>query len=146
MSVQMPENGSAASQGAAPAPQTLKIGPLTVRATAREVEAFRAETLAPAEDVVPFTFPVRWFAHPDIRAAAEGLFGSEPWIPLHESQSFDYVAALAIDTDYRMMIDIIREYEPQRLILRAEIGNDGPCLRSEMILRIIPVSAIAGEA
>jgi hypothetical protein len=146
MPTQVPDGATAVPQGTQPAPSTLKLGPFSVRATAQEVAAFRAETFAPADEAVPFTFPVRWFARPDIRAAAESLLGPEPSIPLHESQSFDYVSPLAIDTDYQMTVDITREYEPQRVILRADIGNDAICLRSEMILRIIPASAIAGGA
>jgi hypothetical protein len=149
MAAQVPDGATAVPQGTQPAPSTLKIGPLTVRATAQEVEAFRAETFAPADQAVPFTFPVRWFALPDIRAAAESLLGSEPSIPLHESQSFDYLAPLAVDTDYHMTVDITREHEPQRIILRAEIGQgtidqETICVRSEMILRIIPASALEG--
>jgi hypothetical protein len=144
MVAQEPDGATAGPQGSQPAPSTLKIGPVRVRATAQEVAAFRAETFAPADEAVPFTFPVRWFARPDIRAAAESLLGSEPSIPLHESQSFDYVSPLAIDTDYQMTVDITREYEPQRIILRAEIGQETISLRSEMILRIIPASALAG--
>jgi hypothetical protein len=143
MVAQQPDGATAVSQGTQPAPSTLKIGPLTVRATAQEVATFRAETFAPADEAVPFTFPMRWFARPDIRAAAESLLGDEPSIPLHESQSFDYLSPLAIDTDYQMTVDITREYEPQRVILRAEIGRETIFLRSEMILRIIPASAIA---
>lgn len=146
MAVQVPDGATAVPQGTQPAPSSLKIGPFTVRATAQEVAAFRAETFAPADEAVPFTFPVRWFARPDIRAAAESLLGSEPSIPLHESQSFDYLRSLAVETDYQMTVEITREYEPSRIILRAEIGqmgNDAPWLRSEMILRIIPASAIA---
>jgi hypothetical protein len=123
-----------------PPPVSLRVGPLTVRAGAAETEAFRRETLA-SDKGVPFTFPMRWFTHPDIRSAGTGLLGPEPWIPLHESQSFDYECPLEIDVDYQMSVDIIREFEPARLILRAEIGKDTLCLRSEMILRIIPVQA-----
>lgn len=121
-----------------------RVGPLTVRASTQEVEAFRRETFAPADTIVPFTFPVRWFAHPDIRAAGESLLGPDGWIPLHELQSFDYERPLARDTDYRMTVDIHCEREPMRLILRAEIGDGATLLRSEMILRIIPATALDG--
>jgi len=123
---------------------TRRVGPLTVRAGAAEVDAFRRATFeAPSEKGVPFSFPVRWFTHPMIRAAGAELGDSTPWVPIHESQSFDYERPLEIDVDYRMMIDITRESEPARLILRAEItgmeSGAADCLRMEMILRIIPI-------
>ncbi len=126
-----------------PLPLARQVGPLAVRASVAEVEAFRDATFDGARDkAVPFTFPVRWFAHPMIRAAGAELGGTEPWVPIHESQSFDYDRPLQVEIDYRMMVEIIREIEPARLILRAEIGGmesgAAACLRMEMILRIIP--------
>lgn len=123
-------------------PESLRLGPLQVRASAAEVEAFRRETLAPGEATVPFTFPIRWFTHPEIRNAGAKLVGPEPWVPIHESQSFDYERPLAADHDYEMHLEIIREADPARLVLRAEIGDAAPCLRVEMILRIIPLRAL----
>jgi hypothetical protein len=121
----------------------VRIGPLKVRADPAEVEAFAQEISAGVkEEGLPFTFPIRWFTHPDIRAAGERLGGTEPWVPIHESQSFDYARPLAADVDYTMIVEISREMEPARLILRAEIGDGAPYLRAEMILRIIPTSAL----
>lgn len=128
-------------------PLSLRVGPLTVRAGAAEVAAFRQETCgyenfgAPSDKSVPFTFPVRWFTHQDIRAAGAGLIGPEPFVPIHKSQSFDYEQPLEAEIDYQMTVDIIREFEPSRLILRAEIGDKNICLRAEMVLRIISTRA-----
>ncbi len=122
---------------------SVRIGPLKVRAEVAEVEAFAQEISGDVkEEGLPFTFPIRWFTHPDIRAAGERLGGSEPWVPIHESQTFDYERPLKIGVDYVMVVEMHREMEPARLILRAEIGDGAPCLRSEMILRIIPTSAL----
>ena len=122
---------------------SLRIGPLKVRASVAEVEAFRRETSGgPAARELPFTYPVRWFTHPDIRAAGAGLVGPEPWVPIHESQTFEYERRLEVDTDYQMVVELSRESEPPRLVLRAEIGDAAPCLRSEMVLRIVPTSAL----
>ncbi len=57
------------------------------------------------------------------------------------SQSFDYEQPLEVDIDYQMTVDIIRELEPSRLVLRAEIGDGNMCLRAEMVLRIISTHA-----
>ncbi|HEY1735061.1 MAG TPA: hypothetical protein VGG12_00290 [Methylovirgula sp.] len=123
-------------------PAPVRIGPFKVRAPRAEVEAFGHEISADSKDGVPFTFPIRWFAHPDIRAAGERLGGAEPWVPIHESQSFDYQRPLAVDVDYSMTVEMSREMEPARLVLRAEIADSALCLRSEMILRIIPTSML----
>ncbi len=71
-------------------PLSLRVGPLTIRASAAEVAAFRQETCgyetcgAPSDKSVPFIFPVRWFTHQDIRAAGAELIGPEPFVPIHE--------------------------------------------------------------
>lgn len=118
-------------------PASLRLGPIHVRAGIAEVEAFRRETGAPENNKLPFTYPVRWLIHPDIRAAGPALIDMEAWVPIHESQSFDYERPLDLEVDYQMMVELTREFEPARLILRAEIGDAKPCLRMEMILRII---------
>lgn len=127
-----------------PAPSSVHVGPFTVRARTTEVAAFAREAAAPLDGTVPFTFPVRWFAHPEIQAAGKKLIEGEAWIPIHESQSFDYDRPLDAETDYQMTVEIVRELEPSRLILRAEIGGATPCLRAEMVLRIIATDQ--GEA
>lgn len=123
-------------------PLALRVGPLTVHTGAAEVEAFRLETCGALNGKgVPFTFPVCWFVHPAIRAAGAELIGPEPSVPIHESQSFDYAQSLEMDVAYQMTVEISRERDPSRLILRAEIGGmesgSAICLRMEMILRII---------
>jgi len=133
--IQHPVAGPAPDKAAGPL--SLRVGPLTVRADAADVAAFAQEAAAPIDGTVPFTFPVRWFSHPEIRAAGTKLVDCEAWVPIHESQSFAYDRPLATDINYQMTIDVIRELEPSRLILRAEIGDADPCLRAEMVLRII---------
>ncbi len=138
-----PVGEKAAAAAAPPAP--VRLGPIMVRAGAAAVEAFRRETAGTASRGVPFTFPVCWFAHPEIRSAGAQLIGTDPWVPIHESQSFDYERMLDVEADYQMTVEILRELEPPRLILRAEIrevdGGSDICLRAEMILRIIPTRA-----
>jgi hypothetical protein len=137
-----------ASQGAKPAVAAdstqelpLHLGPFAVRAGAGEAEAFGHETGAKGAPI-PFTFPVRWLARPEIRAAAAGMIQEVAWVPIHESQSFDYRRRLETETDYRMRIDMRREAKPPRLILRAEITTQSGdlCLDMEMILRIVSMN------
>jgi hypothetical protein len=121
----------------------LALGPFVVRAEAAATEAFAHETRGGAARV-PFTFPVRWLTHPEIRAAAARMIDEAAWIPLHESQSFDYKNSLERDVDYRMKVVMLREAKPSRIILRADIATiaDEPCLSMEMTLRIVATPAM----
>jgi|SRR5579863_1537873 len=118
------------------------LGPFSVRAAAAEVAVFARETEAPG-DRVPVTFPIRWLARPDLQAAAIDMIGDAHWVPIHESQSFDYHAPLALETDYAMDVTMKREEEPSRIVVVAQVGAAGepPRLDMEMILRIIPLPA-----
>ncbi len=84
------------------------LGTFVVRATAAEAAAFQRETGGTGQGV-PFTFPVRWLARPDFQAIAVDMIGDASWVPIHESQSFDYRTPLASDTDYEMAVTMKRE-------------------------------------
>lgn len=119
----------------------LHLGPFAVRAETEEAEAFGRATGGGAGRV-PFTFPIRWLARPEIRAAAALLIGETAWVPIHESQSFDYRKPLESATDYRMSVEMAHEPTPPRLVLRAEVTGDSGecCLGMEMILRIVAIA------
>lgn len=123
-------------------PPDRALGPFVVRATAADAAAFARETGGEG-GTLPFTYPVRWLAQPDFQAVATELIGNDRWVPIHESQSFDYRAPLAVDTDYVMTVMMKREIKPSRIILVAEIGHAGenPRLDMEMMLRIVPLPA-----
>lgn len=118
----------------------LRLGPFAVRTEEAEVEAF-ARATGGTVGRIPFTFPVRWFARPELRAKVAELMGEADWVPIHESQSFDYRRPLESDSDYRMHVEVWPEQKPARLILRAEIATneDELCLSMEMVLRIVSV-------
>jgi hypothetical protein len=118
------------------------LGPFLVRADPANVTAFARQTGGSA-DHVPFTFPVRWLARPELQAAAVEMIGDVDWVPIHESQSFDYRAPLLLNTDYEMSVAMKREVEPSRIVVVAHVGpfGDAVHLRMEMILRIIPLPA-----
>lgn len=118
----------------------LRLGPFAVRTEEAEVEAF-ARATGGTVGRIPFTFPVRWFARPELRAKVAEIMGEADWVPIHESQSFDYRRPLEHDGDYRMRVEMWREPKPARLILRAEIATeeDELCLSMEMILRIVTI-------
>ena len=124
----------------------VRIGPVRVCAGAADVADFRRETGAPEGSNLPFTYPVRWLTYPEIRAAGAALIDMDGWVPIHESQSFEYERRLDMEIDYQMMVELVRETDPSRLILRAEIGDAQLCLRMEMILRIIRTDGVESSA
>ncbi|HKH81467.1 MAG TPA: hotdog fold domain-containing protein [Methylovirgula sp.] len=136
-------NVSADSASTPPGASPQHLGPFVVRVEAGEADSFRRETGGRAGRI-PFTFPVRWFAHPELRAAAARMMGEAAWVPIHESQSFDYRRPLESNVDYRMSVEMSREAKPPRLILRAEVvaGEDELCLTAEMILRIVSMEQV----
>jgi hypothetical protein len=122
------------------------IGPIEVTADAAEADAFRRATsvVAGAGDELPFTFPMRWLAHGEIRAAAARVIGDatgEQILALHESQTFDYAAPLKIGETYRLTVKMRRSPEAQQIIMDAEIGPNAELthLRMEMILRLVAI-------
>ncbi len=129
-----------------PKESPLHLGPFAVRVEAEASEAFGRATGARAGRI-PFTFPVRWLAHPQIRAAAARMIGATDWVPIHESQSFDACRRLETGIDYRMRIEMWREARPSRLLLRAKIATDTeePCLSMEMTLRIVSADGSAAQ-
>jgi hypothetical protein len=127
-------------------PSELSVGPIEVTADAAEADTFRRATSAVAEasDELPFTFPMRWLAHAQIRAAAARLIGdaaAEQVLALHESQTFDYAAPLKIGETYRLNVKMRRPPQAQQIIVDAEIGPNAelPHLRMEMILRLVAI-------
>lgn len=140
------DDGAAAAAGLrAGADSRIEIGPFDVGADAAEAAAFRLATrVAPEGDdgELPFTFPVRWLSRPEVRAAVLGCLAAEDessLLPLHESQSFDYVAALRVGVTYRMRLVLRREVDAGQIILNAEIGPTPADvhLRMEMVLRLV---------
>lgn len=150
------EFGRDATRSRDAAPPLMRIGPLAVKADATRIDEFQGATFGRAEAgcVLPFTFPVCWLAAPEIRAGVASLVHEDDGatlLPLHESQSFDYVAPLLADVDYRMSVDIRKEREPLRFVLQAEVGEivsgaDVVHLRMEMVLRIVAVTGEDGHA
>ena len=134
-------------------PRHYSIGPVTVSADAAEARTFAKATAGQNDiaDELPFTFPLRWLAMPAIRAVITQLVtrnGEAAFLPLHESQTFDYAAVLRPNIPYRMIVDIHREPENPQIVLHAEIGPDETRihLRMDMVLRLVPVDAATASA
>lgn len=121
------------------------LGPYVVGAGRAEVEAFAAATGAMPGDAVPATFAMRWLAAPEIRAALLALAPEPDLVPVHESQSFEYLAPLVVGARYALALAARRESAPDRLIVAGTISDDegAPHVRVETILRLFSTEAEA---
>lgn len=115
------------------------LGTFAVSAQAAEVDAFRrAARLEETGDTLPFTWPIRWMARPDVRAALTALVPEADLVPFHESQTFDYAAPLRAGTDYTLAMTARRESAPDRLVVEGSIAvADGSVVATvETVLRL----------
>jgi hypothetical protein len=131
---------------------TVQIGPLSVTANAAEALAFAQATPQVAQsgtsDELPFTFPLRWLTRDEIRNAVATLMPHETgrtFLLLHESQSFDYAAALYPGVDYRMMVEIRSELQTAQIVVNSAISADDNVvhLRMDMVLRLVAADHVA---
>ena len=115
------------------------IGTFEVSAQAAEVAAFRrAARLDDTCETLPFTYPIRWMARPDIRAALTALVPEADLVPFHESQTFDYAVPLEVGVAYWLTVAARRERVPERLFVDGRISAaDGTVLATiETVLRL----------
>ena len=118
--------------------RSVNLGTFAVSADAAEVAAFRtAARLDDAGDVLPFTWPIRWMARPDIRAALTGLVPEPDIVPFHESQTFDYAAPLRAGATYALAVTARCESAPDRLVAEGVLSADGARVATiETVLRL----------
>ena len=117
------------------------LGTFPVVADGEAVAAFRAATDCAADCAVPVTFPMRWLMQPDVRQAIMSLLPEANLVPVHESQSFDYVEALRVDASYRLLLSGARSREPARLTVQAAIADAAgvELARLDTVLRLIEI-------
>jgi hypothetical protein len=120
------------------------LGTFTVSSTAGEAGAFREATgVKSASDVLPLTFPMRWLAAPEIRAALLDAVADPDVVLVHESQAFDYAQRLRSGESYALSVSARRESAPERLLVDGVIsdGSGRELARLETILRLIKAPA-----
>lgn len=122
----------------------LRLPAILVRTESAAIAAFRAEACVKPGQGVPLTFPFCWLALPLVRSAIVEMVGAG-FLPLHESQNFQYGRALEIDSDYQLVVDLNRTESPPRLKVRAEVSTlaGEPCVRFETVLRIADIAQAA---
>lgn len=121
------------------------LGSFAVTADRAAVDAFRAATGLPPGGGVPATFPMRWLAAPAVRDALLAMAPEPDLVPVHESQSFDYLAPLAVGQSYDMQLEARRDAAPERLVLTGTVAAvDGTVLvQVETILRLFSTASVA---
>ena len=122
------------------------LGTFPVIASQDEVAAFRAATRCGDFGArPPLTFPMRWLAQPDVRGALLEMVSDADLIPVHESQTFEYLMPLSCDEPYVMALAARREVGPDRLVADGVVtGADGMVrAKLEMILRLFSGEAAA---
>lgn len=121
------------------------LGSFAVTADREEVSAFRAATGLPPGEGVPATFPMRWLAAPSVRDALLAMAPEPDLVPVHESQSFDYLAPLVVGQSYDMRLEARRDAAPERLVLTGTVAAaDGtPLVQVETILRLFSTASVA---
>jgi len=114
------------------------IGTFAVSASAADVSAFCRAAHLPDGDALPFTYPIRWLARPEVRAGLTVLVPESDLVPFHESQSFDYARPLRRETAYALAVTARREHAPERLVVAATISaEDGTVAATiETVLRL----------
>ncbi len=122
-------------------PEEMVLGPFEVATDPAAVAAFAAAIGAPAGQI-PVTFPIVWLSAPDLKAALREAVGPD-YLPVHESQSFAYLRALAPASAYRLTAIARRESGPERLVVEADVSDmaGAPVLTLRAVLRLV---ALAG--
>ncbi|MFO1168420.1 MAG: hypothetical protein U1E19_09950 [Rhodoblastus sp.] len=121
-------------------PEAAILGPFEVATDPAVVAAFAAATGAPSGEI-PVTFPIVWLSASELKAALRAAAGDD-FLPVHESQSFDYARALTPGAAYRLTAAARREAAPERLIVEADVSepSGAPVLSMRAVLRLVPLT------
>ena len=119
---------------------SVELGPFAVSATAADVAALCGAAQLEANGDVPFTFPIRWLARPEIRGALVALTPEPGLVPFHESQTFEFASPLQAGVSYVMDVAARREHAPERIVVDARLAAADAALvaKVETVLRLFP--------
>ena len=120
----------------------VELGVFPVRGTASEADAFRLAIGQPPGGVaLPLTFPMRWLAAPEVRAATTGMVPDDVAL-VHEAQTFEYDAPLLTGEPYALTLVAHRESGPDRLVLAGSVATiDGTRMAwVETVLRLFSMA------
>lgn len=125
-------------------PEETVLGPFEVATRSADIAGFAAATGAPAGEI-PATFPIVWLSAPALKDALREAAGAD-FLPVHESQSFDYLRPLARDATYRLVAVARRESAPERLVVEASVTelSGAAALNMRAALRLVPLAGGEG--
>lgn len=125
-------------------PEETVLGPFDVAAGADEISDFATATSATAGEI-PATFPIVWLSRPELKSALREAAGAD-FLPVHESQSFDYAQPLSVGAAYRLTAVARRENAPERLVVEASAADPAgaPVVAMRAVLRLVPLTAGQG--
>ena len=128
------------SEPVPPPPLRVHVDPERAAAYARET-GYRGSG-------VPFAYPAVWLSANAVRDAIAKVCEDAEAVPVHESQTFSYMAPLRFDEEYDLAVAFRSEETPPRLILDATVATlaGEPIARIETMLRIVPRAGLAGAA
>lgn len=121
-------------------PEEAVLGPFEVATAPAMIAAFAAAVGVPMADALA-TFPIVWLSSPEMKAALRAAVGPD-YLPVHESQSFDYARALRVAAAYRLTAVARRESAPERLTVDVDVVEmtGAPVLTMRAVLRLVPLS------
>ena len=125
-------------------PEEMVLGPFEVATDPAEIAAFAA-AVGSGDGYVPPTFPIVWLSAPALKAALRDAVGPD-FLPVHESQSFDYIRPLAAGAACRLTAIARREHAPDRLVVEASVADlaGAPVLTMRAVLRLVPLAGGQG--
>jgi hypothetical protein len=128
------------------------LGPFPVSAAADSVRQFSdslcVDGSRPLPARTPLTYPIRWFALPEIRNEIERSLSMLPGLPVQESQTFDYAREIEVGCDYRLTVEVhVEAGEQQRIRLRgvAYDVSDNRVVTMEAMLRLLAAATPGGR-
>lgn len=121
--------------GAATPPTEGVVGTFEVCASTEEIHTFRQSLGVPlARTEMPFTYPMRWLAAPEVRGAILKAIGIEHGpvqhddpgrVLVHLDQKFTYHVPLNAEEAYTMRLWLSPLHQAETVTLRAEILSGG---------------------
>lgn len=115
------------------------LGPFRLTVEAERARAYARETGGDGASV-PLAYPSVWLTGPRFAGVVRDLCAALDVVPVHESQSFAYEAALVAGESYDVTVTTRREETPPRLVLDAVVATPAgaPVARIETMLRLVP--------
>jgi len=106
------------------------------------------------QDRVPFTFPLRWLAQPEIRAAIAGVIGTQSGaaqrapdtVPVHVEQHIEYDRALRVGESYQLAVGVDGPDAQNLVCVTGVITDAGGAPVARLTTTLLLVDLAQGDA